>query len=428
VSLLAAVEQVSQAREAPLPNSRAAPPFGEFIKVLLQALKSQSGRSIPPTIFIAILIIKILLRGFGVFMSKRKVVLAAGFALAAQLANNVAHAQSSVQLFGIVDSGLTYVSNVGGHSKLAATDGIQRSNIFGVQGTEDLGGGSQAIFRLENYFVLNTGAIAGSAFFTDTYVGIRDVKFGQLTFGRQYDFGANLVRYLACLECGIYSVQNGDLDRSAGDHLSNTVQYKSLNYSGLTFGAMYGFGQNATGSTNLGRSYSFLIQYEKGPFSGAVMTTNINGSPVSTTTIGAPVVLGVDTSKTSTVYADQRRIYGAGASYKFGPITAMAMYTNTRFKLQEQRSTDQVVRAGITYLARPDTLFSLMLAYDKLDDSRWYSSYAGASYLLSKRTRVYVDAAYQKATGAGTVASISQIGRSSTNKQGVGRVGLIHNF
>ncbi|MDE1181903.1 porin [Paraburkholderia sp.] len=361
-------------------------------------------------------------------MSRWKWLLVLVAATGAGLSANVARAQSSVQMFGIIDSGLTYVSDRGGHSKIAATDGIQRNNFFGIQGAEDLGGGRQAIFRLENYFALNTGAIAGSAFFTDTYVGIRDSKLGQLTFGRQYDFGANMVRYLACLECGIYVVENADLDRAAGDHLSNTVQYKSRNYAGLTFGAMYGFGQNATGSTNLGRSYSLMLQYESGPLSAAVITTNINGSPVSTSSIGVPVFMGVNTNSGPTVYVDQRRIYAAGASYKFGALTAMAMYTNTRFTLDAQSSTDQVLRAGVTYLARPDLLFAFMEAVDRLDQSRWYSSYASVSYLFSKRTRVYFDVGYQKATGAGTVASISQIGRSSTDKQALARVGLIHNF
>ncbi|WP_321814179.1 MULTISPECIES: porin [unclassified Paraburkholderia] len=341
---------------------------------------------------------------------------------------HAAFAQSSIQMFGIIDSGLTYVTDVGGHSKVAATDGIQRNNFWGIQGAEDLGGGTQAIFRLENYFALNTGAIAGSAFFTDTYVGLRDKRLGQLSFGRQYDFGSNLVRYIACLECGVYSVQNADLDRAAGDHLSNTIQYKSPNFAGFTFGAMYGFGQNATGSSNLGRSYSLLAQYENGPFSGALITTNINGSPVSIATIGAVEFLGVDTTKTSTIYADQRRIFGAGASYRFGALTAMAMYTNTHFTLQSQHATDQVVRAGVTWLARPDVLFSVMETFDRLDDDRWYSSYASATYLLSKRTRVYTDLAFQKASGQGAVASIYQIGRSSTTSQGLVRIGMVHTF
>jgi outer membrane protein OmpU len=129
-----------------------------------------------------------------------------------------------------------------------------------------------------------------------------------------------------------------------------------------------------------------------------------------------------------TVYVDQRRIYGAGASYKFGAWTAMALYTNTRSTLQAQSATDQVVRAGVTYLAAPDILFSVMQSYDKLGEYRWYSSYASATYFLSKRTRVYADVAYQKATGAGAVASIYQIGPSSTNQQGLVRVGLLHQF
>lgn len=346
----------------------------------------------------------------------------------AAIAVNTAQAQSSIQLFGNLDDGITYVNNVGGHGKVGATDGIQRSNIWGIQGTEDLGGGTQAIFRLENYYTLNTGAIAGSAFFTDTFMGLRDKQLGQLTFGRQYDFGANLVRYLSCLECGIYVVQNGDLDRQAGDHLSNTVQYKSPNYEGLTYGAMYGFGDTATGSTNTGRSYSLLVQYEQGPFSGGLVMTNIDGSPVTTTTLGVPTFMGVNTKTTSSVTVDQRRIYAGGMSYKFGSLTAMALYTNTQLKWQAQSVTDQVVRGGVTYSVSPAILLAFMEAYDRLGDAKWLSSYASASYFFSKLTRAYVDVGYQKAIGAGVVASISQIGNSSTNRQALTRIGLIHYF
>src|SRR5215203_4107874 len=62
----------------------------------------------------------------------------------------VASAQSSVTLFGIVDTNGRWVDNDGpGGSRLSlATDGINSSRL-GFRGIEDLGGGLRAGFWLE---------------------------------------------------------------------------------------------------------------------------------------------------------------------------------------------------------------------------------------------------------------------------------------
>jgi len=73
-------------------------------------------------------------------------------------------AQSSVTLYGMLDAGIGYTSNVGGHEKVSLDGGASGSNKWGLRGQEDLGGGLKAVFKLENGFNIATGGIGGHAF------------------------------------------------------------------------------------------------------------------------------------------------------------------------------------------------------------------------------------------------------------------------
>jgi hypothetical protein len=73
------------------------------------------------------------------------------------LVSPLAHAQSSATLYGIIDAGVTYFSNLNGHSAFVANDGSIQSNRWGLRGIEDIGGGSRVIFDLESGFNLYSG-------------------------------------------------------------------------------------------------------------------------------------------------------------------------------------------------------------------------------------------------------------------------------
>lgn len=77
-----------------------------------------------------------------------------------ELDAGIAHAQSSVTLYGVADDGLSYANNQGGKSSLQAVSGMPSVNRWGLKGVEDLGGGLKTIFTLENGFDLNTGGLA----------------------------------------------------------------------------------------------------------------------------------------------------------------------------------------------------------------------------------------------------------------------------
>src|SRR6516165_8748961 len=129
-------------------------------------------------------------------MKKTILVLAALGAFA-----GVANAQSSVTLFGIVDSGITYTNNNGGHSSWQATESNEQGSRWGLKGAEDLGGGLKAVFQLESGFNVETGALkqGGRMFGRQAWVGLASSQYGTLTFGRQYN---SLQDFVAPLQIG----------------------------------------------------------------------------------------------------------------------------------------------------------------------------------------------------------------------------------
>lgn len=96
------------------------------------------------------------------------------------------HAQSSVTLFGLIDEGLNYTNNAGGHSLHAMWSGDAQGPRWGLKGTEDLGDGLSTVFQLENGFSVNNGK-PGQEFGRQAFVGLSSATLGTLTLGRQND-------------------------------------------------------------------------------------------------------------------------------------------------------------------------------------------------------------------------------------------------
>jgi outer membrane protein OmpU len=342
-----------------------------------------------------------------------------------------AAAQSAVTIYGSLDEGLTYVSNMGGRSNFMLQDGISKNNTLGFTGTENLGAGLSALFKLENGFSVGTGTLGqgGLLFGKQAYVGLRDARVGQVTLGRQYDFAILIDKYMSCYNCGIYSVENADLDRVAGERLNNSVQFQSVNLKGFTYGVMYAFGQSSAAlTTNAGRAISANVQYSNGPFSAVAVLTDISGAPMRAGSLGAATVLGTRAQNGSTLTLDKQRVVSVGAYYKIGAWTPMATYSNTLIKLGAVTSVDQIVRFGITYQVSPSIQMDGQLSMDRFEGSRWYTANFAFDYFLSKRTDAYIEVAAQRATGHGTVASIFLTAPSSTNGQFLARVGMKHLF
>ncbi|CAE6686752.1 Outer membrane porin protein 32 [Paraburkholderia nemoris] len=111
------------------------------------------------------------------------------FALACVVNSGGAFAQSSVTLYGVLDTFVGYQSaQVGGKSTrlLALANNGEMTSRWGLRGVEDLGSGYSLRFDLENGFDPSTGTQQNSfrLFDRQAWVGLAG-NFGEVRFGRQ---------------------------------------------------------------------------------------------------------------------------------------------------------------------------------------------------------------------------------------------------
>ncbi|MGG2047807.1 MULTISPECIES: porin [Burkholderia] len=345
-----------------------------------------------------------------------------------------AQAQGSVTLYGVMDNGVSFISNEHGHGLVKANDGVFTPNLWGIRGSEDLGNGLKAIFQLTNQFQVNTGNITpGQSLFSKTsIIGLSDDRYGTLTLGSQYDFMATSLWASGIdtaddggfffgfpagpfQKLGIPNNPTGELDwdRSEGTPIANTAKYQSPVIAGLSFGAMYGFG-NVAGSVGAGNSSSFGLNYVSGNLGlGAAYTD------VKYLVTGSPQV--------------SVRNWGAGAKYEFGKLILHAVLS-TVHNMGNGAAAYQM-SGGIRWRFAPALMLSGEYMYMKgngfLDNNHANQVGATLFYILSARTTVYVSSIYQRAN-AGASAQISGITDpgpgSSSNNQTVLRIGLHTRF
>lgn len=237
-----------------------------------------------------------------------------------------AHAQSSVTLYGLIDAGITYTNNQGGHSAWSQSTGSVNGSRWGLRGAEDLGGGLKAIFVLENGFGINNGTLKqnGREFGRQAFVGLSHEQYGALTLGRQYD---SVVDYLGPLSLTgtqfggtqfAHPFDNDNLNNSF--RINNAVKYTSVNWAGLKFGALYGFSNNNQFANN--RAYSAGVSYSYAGFNigAGYLQLNNNFGPTVSNASGA---VALD----NTFVGKRQRVFGGGLNYTFGPATAGFVFT-----------------------------------------------------------------------------------------------------
>jgi predicted porin len=373
-------------------------------------------------------------------------------------AASAAHAQSSVTLYGTIDTSITYVHNASGNNSLwsigNSSGGDLSGTRWGLKGQEDLGGGLKAIFQLENGFNPSTGGLGqGSRLFgRQAFVGLESDQFGTFTLGRQYDPLVDMVQGITADNYfGSAFATPGDVDNyDNSSRTNNAIKYVSPNYSGLQVEGMYAFG-GVAGSTGSGQTWSAAASYNNGPFSiaaGYFVADNPSVTGAERTTWGGTsdgtfdgslINLGYQTAKSINI----ARVAG---QYVAGPFTFGLSYSNSQYKADAQSafvSTEKYNTGNgfLNYQATPALLLGLGYSYTKSsgDTGASYNQVSlGADYNLSKRTDVYLIGAYQHASGdtlnandtavVAAQASVGSYGYGGTNTQELFALGLRHKF
>jgi len=379
----------------------------------------------------------------------------------------VAHAQSSVTLYGIIDEGFNINTNANGKHLYNLSSGVLQGSRFGLRGTEDLGGGLKAIFVLENGFDVNTGKLGqgGLMFGRQAYVGLSTSQFGTVTLGRQYD---SVVDYVGPLEAGdqwggSIAAHPSDLDNFNNSfRTNNTVKYTSANYGGLTFGGTYSFGGQA-GNFSQNQIWSLGAGYNNGPlvlgvgYLNARSPANAGGlfnTPATPSAASGAVATGL--AYAGFASANTYQVIGAGGAYTFGAATIGATYSNIRFgnlastystaglaQFKGQSATFNNAELNFKYQLTPALLVGAAYDYTRgveiagASRAQYHQGAVGVDYFLSKRTDVYVTGVYQHALGdtldaTGKViaanAAIASITPSANQNQFTARIGIRHKF
>jgi predicted porin len=344
---------------------------------------------------------------------------------------SLVHAQSSsVTLWGQVDSGLTYISNKKGGSSVGTASGIGSPTRWGLQGSEDLGGGYRTVFMLESGFNINSGTLikTNTLFDRQAYVGI-DGPFGTLTFGRQSDLMDDVaIRYSnAFWNRNLYSFHAGNLDSlTNGYQIENAVKFRSTSFAGVHFGGMYGF----TGSDATGHTIGAYTTYDTGPLSMGVTYMSTKRRVLDMYTyFGFTSFLGQTLSSSTTFQSNEVNNLGIGLTYQITqPWLVNALFTRTDIKGANSSVHVDNQDIGTLYRFTAAEAVTLDYTYSRMGSDHWNTAQVGNLYSLSKRTQLQATLTYQRASGDGATAATYPNGNSSNRSQLLVHAGMTHSF
>ena len=338
-------------------------------------------------------------------------------ALAVLAASGAAMAQSSVTLFGIVDTAVGYVdnANAAGDSVYGLSTSGNATSRLGFRGVEDLGGGLKAGFWLEGEVFGDDGNANGFNFQRRSTVSLMG-GFGEVRMGREltpsysktssYDlFGQTGIGQFMGWTGNWYGI-----DGDSGNALrsSNMISYYTPNFSGFTAGLGYGFDEQTTGKA--GRYIGGYAAYDNGPLS---------------------VALSYDERNVAANF-DRNTLTLAG-SYNLNVVKLNAIVQQTK---DDVVGTDPKVNAYSLGVSAPMGAGEVKLQYAMYDqkaiDSKAHHISLGYVHNLSKRTAVYGTVSYmdnKDASSLGLAAkNLNTAGPGAGESQTGVQVGVRHSF
>jgi predicted porin len=312
-------------------------------------------------------------------------------ALTALAAAN-AHAQSSVTVYGSIDAGLRYQTNVdaAGNGLLSVSSGNYYSNRLGFRGVEDLGGGLKARFTLESGFASDTGALdnTNNVLFNRTATVGLGGAWGNIDVGRNYTIAFRTEKFLDPFDhhyTPIVPLSSGagttlpaaataaglGASSSSGTRFNNNLQY-SKTTGPLKLSAEYSFGEVA-GDSSKGSAQGAGFMYDKGP-----------------------ILLAATYTQKETTTGFDNRAWVAGGGFTMGATTVKLAHSREEQDAAGAGYRNQITWAGASYQATPALDLTLAFYHSRYTgpaaaEGKRDLLLLGASYALSKRTNLYAE-------------------------------------
>lgn len=338
-------------------------------------------------------------------------------ALAVLAGSGAAMAQSSVTLYGILDTYLASVKNEnntasgGAGTSLTQTvlnSGGVNGSRWGLKGSEDLGGGLKANFDLQAGINLDTGAgtsTSATAFSRQSWVGFSG-GFGAVRLGRTTTpFDDVSGASDAVFDSALSPMNSVFKSINYTARPNNSIFYQAPDFGGFSGAVSYSLGEDKTATTGATSTTSMDLTYAAGPLA-------LN--------FGYQVQDGVDTPTVA-----DAKFTRLGGSYDFGAAKLKATYGKAQNvgTAVGYDATDYQIGVDVPVSAA----LTLSASYAKSTDSKTGGAFEqsrkgfglGASYTLSKRTFLYGGLESDTATNAAGAAD---------SKHSVIAAGVQHRF
>lgn len=322
-------------------------------------------------------------------------------ALAVLAAAGAAQAQSSVTLYGLMDLWVgSTKSGLNADSVTKLDSGGFNSSRWGIQGSEDLGGGLKGVFKLEQGFRADTGvqSVSGSAFSRQSYVGLEG-GFGGVYLGNAWTamdevIGATNPVFDSAFSplAGMGLANTASVYNTYEDNPGNLIKYVSPSFGGFSFGATHSLDENSAAKTD---QTDISVSYADGPLA---------------------VNFAYQVQRKA---ADDLKLTHLGASYDFGAFKLIGAYGQVKEGAPKSRD----LGIGVDFPLSP--ALTLSAGYGTLDENAAAGDFEASSfgvavkYQLSKRTFTYA--------GVRTAKEENAAG-TKTDENRIFAVGIQHRF
>lgn len=344
---------------------------------------------------------------------------------------------TNVTLYGVIDTAVRYISHsdAKGNALWQMTGGTFQGSRFGLRGNEDLGGGATAYFVLENGFTPDTGALSygGRLFGRRAIVGLNG-KLGVIQLGRDTTLGFDTLSIYDSVTPMNNNTQLQMPTILVGDRLDNSVKY---NYQAgpVALALQYGAGESA-GSISAGRSLGASVAYSFGAYSLAVVGQQMkDGNQVESKVLTVGASYQGNTGKYAIGFV--RRT--TGANFNWQPSGANVGIAGSSENILNSNAAgsrrDDLVTTSMSFTLTPQWVVYSGYMVDRAQyvlqnqNGTRQTVFSIVDYLLSKRTDIYLEADFNKSTGALVTQPLfgNGIGNNQSTMLGMS-LGVRHKF